>query len=495
MPQRLDAYLLNVGQGSANFFAVYDTGVHPEVPVTTVLADLGSGSSNFGSSRFDESVNFVAETLRATVTAAKPAATLDLLVLSHSDNDHINLVGRLLRQFSPDGSGGLPQLIIGRAVYGGWYGQYRKGKGAAVTNVLDTLQRYLAAPTPPAEKAVVKLQVLTTDFRYTSRVFTETSVFTGSGLRVSIIMMNAPSPATGYKDDIVLNTRSAILLVTGSQGGVATNFVVTGDATALSFLYALQRALENPRFNPARMNRTYLMTVPHHGSERTATCAIPAGSTAMQPEWDLFDRFNRACRAQLAVASAGDSSHRHPRASVLDRYATVAGTGLRTGAYQDPAMPHAAGHLYTAYLNGAERTALLGAAAAVKPRYTTLPTQQNVFSTLYCYPSRYERVYSPGPAPAAYALPTAASLSSSAVPQFVHWVATVDDAGLCAIERHKFTPVGFDETASATVDRAPTHRVADVPTAAMMVEAARSLARRPARPQAQPAPTRARVLA
>ena len=430
MTKKCKCYVLNVGQGSATFVLVYDNGSGAWKPVTSVLTDLGSGTSNYGTSSYSGSINLI----EAELNSMTGGASLDLLVLSHSDNDHINLVGRLLDKYSPDGKGGKPKLVIKKVVYGGWYAQYKK-KGSG--NILDKIEPYLADKTN-IDKTLVAAPACASGFSFTGATMTETTLINANGLTVTTLIMNAPTPTTQYfKDDIKINTRSVVVVATYyDKHKQWVNFIITGDATGPTFVTSRDTVFSSPNRLKDRLAGTYLMTVPHHGAARTATCYTVPGTTGADAQWKAADNFIDDCLAQTAVASAGDTSHRHPRWSLLSRYLRSS-SNLQTDYYIDPNLPPTAGHLYTAYYSSGELDTALGTTGN-KDSYACFATQPSMFTTYYFYPKAYKQAIYPNPSKSTAAMPKGDDLFKK-VPIFVYWTYEVDDTDTVVVKPEKFT--------------------------------------------------------
>jgi hypothetical protein len=442
MAKFCNCYVLNVGQGSATFVVVVDDTSGKDVPIATVLADLGSGSWNVGSKKYTLTIDMIEEVLNKMAGGAR----LDLLVLSHSDNDHINLMGMLLERFSPDGKK-KPKLTIGKCVYGGWYAQYNKTK---IGNILDTVATFMSG-SGTFDKTATSAPAMSSGFAFSGSTVTETKLINVSGLSVTTLLMNAPRPSLGkgaFTPDIELNTRSAVIVATYTDShGDWANFVITGDATGPTFYAAHMHVFGSINRLKKRMAGTFLVTVPHHGSARTATCYIPFVPRTTEPEWEAIDDFVGDCLAYTAVASAGNTSHRHPRWSLLNRYFRSTGAPLSNSYYADPNLPAGAGHLYTSYFDGTELDTALGTTAN-SARYGCFATVPAMFTTYYFYLNAYQQKAYPNPSGSTVKLPAGSTLDTKA-PGLVYWKYSVDDSDKVTVTPIPFTLSGDDTLALA----------------------------------------------
>jgi hypothetical protein len=442
---------LNVGQGSATFLVVEDDTQVMWKPVAAVLVDLGTGSSNHGSKKYVHTIDFIANQLKNMAGGAK----LDLLTLSHSDNDHINLVGKLFEKFSPNGTGGLPKLTIGCCVYGGHYALYKKGN----VNILDTVALYLTNKSR-IDKTANATPGMSTGFKFSGKTLAETKLVDVHGLSVTNLLMNAPKPASSdghvnFRRDIEINTLSVILVATfTTDSNFHWNFIITGDATGPTLYHCHATVFGTPNRLEARLKGTSLMTVPHHGSERTATCFKPLVSSSTTPEWDPTDNFIADCQAYSAVASAGNTSHRHPRWSMLNRYFLSTVSPLGSNDYFDPNLPPKIGHFYNAYFDGLELDDALGERGN-SDGYGCFATAPSMFTTFYFNKNGYRAKLYPNAAGASPTMPTDDKLVKDETPELVYWCYEVDENDKLTVTPEPFRLSESSATSSPFVGNHP----------------------------------------
>ncbi|MFI1645696.1 hypothetical protein ACH4XT_01935 [Streptomyces avidinii] len=313
---KLVFWVLDVGQGSGNFIQVFDDS---DKLVGSVLIDLGS-ERNKATAGFP-SAEFVAAMLGVP-------GTLDLVVLSHSDSDHINLIPDLLGLFKKTSD-----LKINKVIYGGDLARYAKRGG---TNVLARLHAHMPSgnaptPTPPKESSFAGPAPYT-------------PVFVLGDLKVWILMANAaesgaaPSSGGAKKrktgDGYNTNTNSVVVLL----GFRKAQFVVTGDATGTT-LFQLNDVV-TPFVAANYLNEVVMLTLPHHGSA-TTTFDVRGGVDGK----DNLKTFVDNTKPRSLTGSADKvRTFKHPSAKVMEYF----WTGLTRGKYwKDPTLGDR--HFYTAY--------------------------------------------------------------------------------------------------------------------------------------------------
>ncbi|MBX3659880.1 MAG: MBL fold metallo-hydrolase [Ramlibacter sp.] len=212
-----------------------------------------------------------------------PPRDIDLLVLTHHDRDHYNLLDEVLR--------GVP---IRRCVYSGyltnysvlafrkWYWGTSRVEPALFIGEPESISVNVATPTPQV-------------------VFNETTV-NGQAFQLTVLASNYIPPGSnwdmGTTTAIPINTRSIVV-----QGTLAGNsFLLTGDATDLTEEFL------NAQYGAGLHSQ--LIKVAHHGS----------GGSSSQPFVDNVQASHVvvSCRPQ-------GTRFKHPRADVLQRWSTNPG--------------------------------------------------------------------------------------------------------------------------------------------------------------------------
>jgi beta-lactamase superfamily II metal-dependent hydrolase len=354
----VNVQVLDVGQGSGTLVEVYDD----DVLQNLVLIDLGSSAEKGTAGA--ASAQYVVEQLKAM----PDKAVLDTLLLSHSDVDHINLIGEVLKEFSPPDTKEppLPPLTIRHIWYGGSSESYRKEK----SNVLEEAEKYLekgkaegfsndATSWKPKEQKWVPFHTLgdVKLFLIIGNTVAETASENTNS--------NVPSA-------YALNMRSLVVRVWYSD----SEAVITGDATGLTCarinkIFEHQEPLED----------CLMLTVPHHGA--AATAFDLKGSTNTTPT-DNFDLFAKNMKARMISASAFERpDYRHPRMEVLQFFWKYLDNEI--SFYTDPLLPEDF-HYYTAYFSAKQFERSVTSRTKMWPdtaTWYTVQTKANIFTTDY----------------------------------------------------------------------------------------------------------------
>ena len=252
--------VLDVGQGTGNFIESFDT---TGALVNTVLIDLGSEYAK--STAGEASAKWVADELN---TMATP--TLDAILLSHSDSDHINLLADMLAYFNVPGQPPTvppkKDLLIKAVYYGGDRAHYTKGKKKV--NIINVLETYMKAPANKAKSLPCK------ETSYFDPKKAAPPYLSIGGVNYYLLCVNVPkvyysNPGSifyGVLDSFAINTMSMIVVVE-----IGTYYyMTTGDATGTTLAYCNDVMKTYADFNTSQLkNNLYMMTIPHHGSEVT----------------------------------------------------------------------------------------------------------------------------------------------------------------------------------------------------------------------------------
>jgi beta-lactamase superfamily II metal-dependent hydrolase len=347
---RMRFCVMDVGQGSANFVQYFDSDSPTAIAKNAGIIDIGSEAWKTRAGK--PSAALIAQEL---LKMDSDDATLDEIMLSHSDSDHHNLIPALLDFFYPPDSMKTPRLTAKRTWFGGEYDLYTKGK----TNTLDLLFDY--APTgskvsrvqkqfeaawssfddddqnnwkPVAKIGGVELWVLAANT-------TGATVTMNNGKRRKIELNDR---GDGY----AINTKS--LVVAAKFGGVS--MIATGDATGLTLAHAVN-VLERPGVK-AKLGTVFMVTAPHHGSDST-TYSLLGGVRPGTRNWEagkaVVERFVDDLAPQTVSASAGERrGFWHPSITVLADFSTHL---LATPKFIDPvlALMKTDQHFYTAHFD------------------------------------------------------------------------------------------------------------------------------------------------
>ncbi|WP_405436485.1 hypothetical protein OG373_06090 [Streptomyces avidinii] len=318
---KLVFWVLDVGQGSGNFVQLFDDS---DKLIGSLLFDLGSEGKK------SEAGFPSAQTVAALL--GNPG-TLDLVALSHSDSDHINLIPELLSYFTTS------ELAINTVRYGGDYARYQKRTG---TNILAELGTYMPGTSSP--------QHLPPGFSAFRGDPAPAPDYTLGDLKLWILMANAAAPGakkakialqarTGTKhkaaDGSNANTNSLVLLV-GFRG---LQFIVTGDATGTT-LYQINLVV-NTSIKKDYLDAVVMLTLPHHGS---ATTTFDVGG-GIDGEDNLKNFVTNTTPYSLTGSADKRRSYKHPSAKVMEYF--WAGLARGEPYWKDPTLGDR--HFYTAY--------------------------------------------------------------------------------------------------------------------------------------------------
>ncbi len=345
---RMRFCVMDVGQGSANFVQYFDSDAPNAVAKNAGIIDIGSEAWKTRAGK--PSAGIIAQEL---LKMDADDATLDEVLLSHSDSDHHNLIAELLSYFYPPGSMDTPRLTVKRTWFGGEYGLYTKGKTNTLqllfdyapedSDVDDVEKQFEAAwssfddddPTnwePVAKIGGIELWVLAANT-------TGATVTIGNGKRRKIELNDR---GDGY----AINTKS--LIVAAKFGGVS--MIATGDATGLTLAHAVN-VLERPGVK-ARLGTVFMVTAPHHGSDST-TYSLLGGARPGTRNWEagkeVVERFVDVLAPQTVSASAGERrGFWHPSITVLADFSSHL---LDKPKFIDPVLAAMKldQHFYTAY--------------------------------------------------------------------------------------------------------------------------------------------------
>jgi hypothetical protein len=363
----------DVGQGACNFIEIYDSADHSK-PSHTILIDLGSVLEHDAAK---DVVKQITTTLKRMTTP-----TIDTVILTHSDVDHINYIKPLLDNFLPQQSTD-PGTILGinRVYYGGAYKNYKKGRKK---NSLTATKPYIVGNSktdiigvgPDQEGWDTKNNVWK-QFRSVGGVgltmlagnttTASVDIFTGKKVR---------KPNTGYLRNMV----SVVVIL--SFAGV--DIVVTGDATGLTMARCNQTLAKS-----GALSATFMATLPHHGSEDTSfnllNLETPTIVAPLLAEKNVQSFVDNVGAETITASAERHKTYHHPSAHLMSFFWTKVSSTLY---YPDPALTPNSRHFYTAYFSKNQFDADPDNSGDVEdwpPSYNwyTAQTSANVFTTMY----------------------------------------------------------------------------------------------------------------
>jgi hypothetical protein len=380
--------VLDVGQGSGNFVEIWDD---KGKLIQTILIDLGSDHSM--QTAGVPSVNYISGQLKLM-----PKPTLNMVALTHSDSDHISLMGRLLEKYPKPSD-----LDIGMVRYGGDRPLYRKRKAE---NIITTLEEYSSdVDAPGAADSGVDING---DW---------SAIWEEGGVKVYLVVGNVPvisssgkkAKTTAKPNAYSINTKSLVMIVEWNTYW----FVITGDATAAT-LAECNKVLHKAK----TINKVFMLTLPHHGSKNTIFNLSSATQTPTDDAIKVVDEFAKKLNAMTLSASADDTKHHHPSLFVTDMFAKY--TDMSSIYWKDSLLPDDR-HFYTAWADRTITATGITPSWPPKQQYAALQTKQNIYSTLYANATMViQYAYPPSPATAL------TGAAPTGMPLGVRWEFTID---------------------------------------------------------------------
>jgi beta-lactamase superfamily II metal-dependent hydrolase len=284
MPQRVILDGLWCGQGMANMVRIYkDLATDPKTKPSDYLCVFDFGSGGLSASKkvlgITPPVAFMMEQLELQVKAGR-TATIDLMLISHQDRDHWQLLGELNEQIVKRGM----TVVVGEMILSG--ANWRASSKTAVKKFIDRAKGYywydgeFSSYYDPAQP-LKPLNV--------------------GDMSMTMLVTNVATNDT--KEDIDRNCSSAVVLL--QLGQLA--FILPGDATWETFA-RLQQIMKPLPF-------VYAASVPHHGALRT----MNRNTSVVKPDLQDLIWFTDYARPTSIYASAGiKNTHSHPYRIVLE---------------------------------------------------------------------------------------------------------------------------------------------------------------------------------
>ncbi len=284
--------MLFTDQGMGNLITITETG--KTAVLFTALIDFGSAHSTLTG----ETVAFMKDYISANRAAKKSGYDLDLVVMSHQDNDHWNLFPKLITA--------LPDLTIGRFIYGGDPATFTQGAKDVVAQL-----KGLVKGSDKSELPLTETSSFATSGGAT-KPFGPFAQFPEKDPAILLLPVIANVVTDSSARDIKNNTVSIMVGVFWVKGNNAV--LLPGDLTSctLRSLVKLDAAVKS-------ITGTTVLSIPHHGSHRTLSdnyAQEPGSRTFEFAKW-----FAGSVKPSLVGASAGFASHRHPYELVIQLFA------------------------------------------------------------------------------------------------------------------------------------------------------------------------------
>lgn len=275
------------GQGMSHILEIYNDGVVKPAADHIVLIDFG-GNKSVG----DDAVDYVVEKLKAQTTPR-----IDLMVISHQDNDHLYLLTPLREKLEAEDV----EFELGGLYLGGlnWSGASRK-----------TVADFIAAA--KGNTLTVSMEPYRSDYAGKGKRsdLGSLTAFGDVTLRVAMAQLKVSSSGT----DIIRNGSSAVIVIENGQKSI----VLPGDSTyeTLDKINELYLAWVGSK---SLIPTVAALEVPHHGALRTSVENYVASSTTDDFNFSIIQEFSDNLAAQEIFASAGmRNTHGHPVKEVLD---------------------------------------------------------------------------------------------------------------------------------------------------------------------------------
>ncbi len=290
MTGQVDLYMsmLFVDQGMGNMIIL----TPPNTPTTInyiALVDFGSAAP----SRCDDTVEWARDFLTYGQTQN---AFLNLVVISHKDNDHWSLFPPLIDKLSGIGK----SLNIEKLAYGGYsktYSFVTKDK----KTILDVLEGRLTKKTSQKNWIYYDSE--------SSHYADQAVGALDEAYGVTFVPFAVNVEASRGAKDIVANTASLVVGIRYLNEAM----VLPGDATADTIAY-VNSLLDSG--NAYEMEHPRLLSVPHHGSLRT----IASNYLARDPDLDVAEEFAKGLDPWSVGASAGFANYHHPDEAVMSLF-------------------------------------------------------------------------------------------------------------------------------------------------------------------------------
>jgi hypothetical protein len=358
---RIDFTVLDVGQGACNYVEFYNSA---GAVAYNILADLGT-NSRFAAA--DPALNWLAARI-----APRPDPKINVVLLTHGDTDHFNLLSRLLAVL------GVPsQQQIGMVRYGGNAGRY------TVSRQFDPNRSLIAALmlySPDVQPLGINWSsydplAVPPASAWTS-IWPTWQVDGAVDPLLYVFRVNTPHnqdhtltrPRRKDHNAEAINAKSLVFGVYWQQ----RLFVGTGDATAATF------ASVNARI-PVLTIPTLSMTMPHHGSRKTTYELTAADNLPTGGARAVVANFLNIFKPWTISISADEKGHHHPSLFTLNDF--LGGMTPKAPYWSDPLLGGQR-HYLMSWVD--QDIAPMGDPRwPASWRYSTLETATNLYCTLY----------------------------------------------------------------------------------------------------------------
>lgn len=363
-------YVLDVGQGACNYVEIVNS---HNVVIHNMLIDLGTSSRHVVA---QQNIVWLKNRIKD-----RPDPRIDVLMLTHGDLDHYNLVSAIFPALDPPSTARITMVR-----YGGLAWRYRANKAVEKGNsLIKALERYCANVNSFTNEM--------SNYDKVNNVWGHIwpAFAAATDPRLRILVANCPHPqdktlvkSSSGNNGVAVNTKSIVYdLVWDGHG-----FVGTGDATAYTFNIA------NTYLAGATIPPVPMLTMPHHGSRVTTYDLKLAEDDPSDEARKVVATFAAMLNPWTMTVSANESGHWHPSLYAIEQFAAYTSG---TTYWNDPFIG-----TETHFLTGFVDLNIVQAGSPPWPdphTYATLQTDRNVYSTLY-YVSDWIEPYQTPPLPA-----------------------------------------------------------------------------------------------
>ena len=403
--EEIQFHVLDVGQGACNYVEIFDDGGDV---VANLLIDLGTNSSQAIAA---DNLEWLREKIENN------GEYLDVLVITHGDTDHYNMIAKILPAFGdPDGN------QIGMIRYGG--PKWRYGGG----NLIDTLDEYTddMGSFSPSE----------TGYDAEDEEWEPIWTDEDDEVKLQLIVANTPhprDPASMKKKQSMnaeaVNTKSVVLGLEWDGYWI----VATGDATSTT-LAEVNGILGD--VDSDDLPECFMLTLPHHGSRKTTYDLKNANDDVPDEDREVVDDFLNIFSPKSMSVSAGEKRHHHPSMLMVAQFAEHTAQDVKY--WSDPALTDDR-HFITCWIDLEITDPTVDPAWPPSWRYSATQTDQNVYSTFYFKDDPYNRKYVKAKGPSYYQhfvgppLPAdeiIANAPQTGVPTGRNWQFTMDETDL-----------------------------------------------------------------
>lgn len=372
--------VMDVGQGSANYIELRE-----DNGSLTAAAIVDIGSEQWKTAAGKPSAEWIADQLETMTGGAK----LDVIILSHSDSDHVNLIPSLIQYFDTpdDDDPTLPVLTIKEIIYGGDFGKYKKGRS------VNFLTQLIAYHPEDDDDILTELEDDYSSFDADKKKWKPLAKIGGKielwALSANTTAEKIPESAYGPKrkrpqlpdGGFAINTRS--IVIAAIFGG--KTIIATGDGTGLTLAHCNQQLAKQTVRD--KLGVAYMVTLPHHGSD-TTTYDLTGSQWGSAAANEVVQKFTEWTKPDTITGSAGErKTFRHPSARVIDDFGAYM---LIAPQFIDPALTKTNQHFYTSYFfNRTLAVTPVGKKVPFSPNWPlfdwwyTARSVKNVFTTDY----------------------------------------------------------------------------------------------------------------